>query len=82
MVISDKDFTERTVFSTEFPQASLLICLFHTLQSIRREVTCEKLGLRPGERDNALEILTKLTLNLRQIIFKIMNVYLSQDYNQ
>ena len=27
---------------------------------MKREVTCEKLGLRPGERDHALEILTKL----------------------
>lgn len=59
--MSDKDFTERTVFLTEFPQASLLISLFHTLRSMRREVTCEKLGLHPGDRDNALEILTKLT---------------------
>ena len=61
VVMSDKDFTERTVFLIEFPQASLLICLFHTLRSMRREVTCEKLGLHPGDRDNALEILTKLT---------------------
>ena len=61
VVMSDKDFTERTVFLTEFPRASLLICLFHTLRSMRREVTCEKLGLHPGDRDNALEILTKLT---------------------
>ena len=59
--MSDKDFIERAVFSTEFPQATLLICLFHTLRSMRREVTCDKLGLHPGERDNALEILTKLT---------------------
>lgn len=28
---------------------------------MKQEVTCEKLGLHPGERDNALEILTKLT---------------------
>ena len=60
VVISDKDFTERAVFQAEFPDASLIICLFHTLRSFRREVSCEKLGLRPGERDHALEILTKL----------------------
>ena len=35
VVMSDKDFTERTVFLIEFPQASLLICLFHTLRSMR-----------------------------------------------
>ena len=31
VVISDKDFTERSVFEAEFPGASLIICLFHTL---------------------------------------------------
>ena len=40
--MSDKDFTERAVYQAKFPDASLIICLFHTLQS---EVTCEKLGI-------------------------------------
>ena len=60
VVISDKDFTERMVFKKEFPAASLIICLFHTLRTLRREVTCDKLGILPGERDHALELLTKL----------------------
>ena len=60
VIITDKDFTERAVFAEEFPDASLHICLFHALRSMRREVTCEKLGLRPGERDYVLELLAKL----------------------
>lgn len=60
VVITDKDFNERAVFRKEFPQAALHICLFHTLRSFRREVTTEKLGIRPGERDHALEIITNL----------------------
>ena len=60
VVITDKDFTERTVFNEQFPEASLHICLFHALRSFRREVTCDKLGIRPGERDHSLEIITKL----------------------
>ena len=60
VVMSDKDFNERAVFRKEFPGAALHICLFHTLRSFRREVTTEKLGIRPGERDHALEIITKL----------------------
>ena len=60
VVITDKDFTERAVFQAEFPRASLIICLFHTHRSMKREITCEKLGLRPGNRDHALEILMKL----------------------
>ena len=49
VVMTDKDFVERAVFCKEFPAASLLICLFHTLRSMKREVTTEKLGLRPGK---------------------------------
>ena len=60
VVMSDKDFNERAVFRKEFPGSALHICLFHTLRSFRREVTTEKLGLRPGERDHALEIITKM----------------------
>ena len=60
VIITDKDFTERTVLKKEFPDASLVICFFHTLRSMRREVTCQKLGILPGERDHALELLTTL----------------------
>ena len=49
VVISDKDFTERAVFTGEFPGFSMYICLFHVLRSFRREITCDKLGLRSGE---------------------------------
>ena len=55
-----QDFNERAVFWKKFPGAVPHICLFHTLRSFRREVTTEKLGIRPGERDHALEIITKL----------------------
>lgn len=60
IVMSDKDFNERAVVRKEFPHASLQICLFHTLRSFRREITTEKMSIRPGERDHALEIITKL----------------------
>ena len=58
VVITDKDFTERGVFRKEFPQAALLICLFHVLKAFRREITS---GLHSGERDHALEVITELT---------------------
>ena len=60
VIMTDKDFTERVVFRQEFPTASLLICLFHAMRSFKREITCEKLGLRAGECDHALELMTKL----------------------
>ena len=40
-IMSDKDMTERNVLSAQFPQSKLLICLFHTLHTMRREVSTE-----------------------------------------
>ena len=55
--MSDKEFNERDAFSNCFPSAKLLICLYHTLRSLRREVTCEKMGITSAERSHCLEIL-------------------------
>ena len=51
-VMSDKDFNDHNVFKKEFPQATLQICLFHTLRRFRREITTEKMSIQPGERDH------------------------------
>ena len=55
--MSDKDLVEREAFSKCFANATLLICLYHTLRSFRREVTCEKMGITSAERLRCLEIL-------------------------
>ncbi len=67
VVVTDKDFNERTVFRKEFPKSSLLLCLFHTLRSFRREITCEKLQIRPGQRDHALELITQLVYSKSEV---------------
>ena len=59
-IMSDKDMTERKTLCEQFPQAKLLICLFHTLRTMRREVSCEKLGITQGERSMCLELLLKM----------------------
>ena len=59
-IMSDKDMTERIVLHEQIPQSKLLICLFHTLRSMRREISCEKLGISQGERSVCLEILSKM----------------------
>ena len=69
VVISDKDFNERAVFKREFPQAALHLCLFHTLRSFRREITTEKMGIRCGERELALELMTKLVYSKSESIY-------------
>jgi len=60
VVMSDKDFTERDAFVKCFPDATLNICLYHTLRSFSREVTCEKMGITNAERLRILEILSAL----------------------
>lgn len=60
VIMSDKDFNERQAFAKCFPGASLLICLYHTLRTFRREITVEKMGITSDERDRALEMITKI----------------------
>lgn len=59
-IMSDKDFIEREALKTQFPGASIIICLFHVLRTFRREITCEKLGITSAERVLALEIVQKM----------------------
>ena len=59
VIMADKDLTERTVLAEQFPSAQLLICLFHTLQSFRREITLEKMGITAGKRIYCLRYCNK-----------------------
>ena len=58
--MAGKDFNERQVFADAFPQAKLLICLFHTLRTFRKEVTVEKMVISVGQRTHALEMFQKM----------------------
>ncbi|XP_038062975.1 uncharacterized protein LOC119733644 [Patiria miniata] len=60
VVMADKDLTERKVLMDKLPDATIMICLFHTLRSFRREVSTEKLGISVGERQMSLEVLNKM----------------------
>ena len=60
IIMADKDIGERQVLKESFPQAEVLICLFHALRSFRREITCEKLGITSGQRTLCLEMIQKL----------------------
>ena len=60
VIMSDKDFTECDAFTSCFSGASLNICLYHTLRTFRREVTCEKLGISSAERLRPLETLSRM----------------------
>lgn len=49
-IMADKDFTERNVFKQQFPDSQILICIFHCLRSMSREITCEKMKINSGKK--------------------------------
>lgn len=58
--VTDKDMKERNVIREVFPNSSLTICLFHTLRTFNREITCEKRNITPKERDDVKLIFQEL----------------------
>ena len=60
VIMADKDMTERDVLCEKLPSADILICLFHTLRSFRREISMEKMGISAAERTVSLELLQKI----------------------
>ena len=60
VLMADKDMTERDVMAAEFPSAELLICLFHTFRSFRREIVVDKMGITSGQRSMCLELLQQM----------------------
>ena len=60
VVMADKDIGERDVVKEHLPNAAVLICLFHALRSLRREITCEKMGISSGQRSLCLEMVQKM----------------------
>lgn len=59
-IMTDKDLTERCLLKAAFPNANLILCVFHTLKTFRREITCEKLGITQSQRLQTLEVLQEL----------------------
>lgn len=57
VVMADKDINERDIIKAALPNASVLICLFHTF---RRELTCERMGITSGQRSTCLEMVQQL----------------------
>ena len=51
---------ERDILTEKIPNATLFICLFHTLHTFQREITTEKMNVTAAQRVTVLEIITKL----------------------
>ncbi|XP_028330689.1 uncharacterized protein LOC114480607 [Gouania willdenowi] len=60
-IMADKEIVERDVIQEKIPHAALQICLVHTLKMFRREITCEKMGIKSEQKQSILETLQKMT---------------------
>ena len=67
VIMSDKDFMEREAFKDCFTNLSLLICLYHTLSSLHRKVTCKTMGVTSAKRLHTLEILQYIAYSKNNI---------------
>ena len=55
VIMADKDIGERDVLKHCILNGSILICLFHSLRSFHREITCEKMDITSGHTSACLE---------------------------
>lgn len=60
VVIGDKDFADRSIYTEKLPQVTLQICLYHVLVIFHREITTQKRKITADQRVTVLEILTRL----------------------
>lgn len=60
VIIGDKDFADRSIYTEMFPDAQLQICLYHVLVALHREITTQKRNISAAQRISVLEILTRL----------------------
>ena len=60
VLMADKDIGERDIIKKCLPSAKVLIYLFHTLRTFRREISCDKLGITSGARVLSLELIQKM----------------------
>ncbi|KAK8783507.1 hypothetical protein V5799_010127 [Amblyomma americanum] len=59
-IMADKDLLERDLLKKSFPQAHVLICVFHTLKTFRHEITCAKMTMSAEQRDHTLKLLQRM----------------------
>jgi zinc finger SWIM domain-containing protein 3 len=59
-IMTDKDLLERSVIKDTFSESNVIICIFHSMRTFSREITCEKMGISQADRNKSLEILQKM----------------------
>lgn len=79
VLMADKDIGERDVLKQSLPDVPVLICLFHTLRSFRREITCEKMGITAGQRTLCLELVQKMAYAPTEAQYDLLYNQFQQD---
>ncbi|XP_031328482.1 PKS-NRPS hybrid synthetase CHGG_01239-like [Photinus pyralis] len=70
--MGDKDLVERQVVKDLFPNTPFYLCIFHTLKTFRREVTCDKKNISREERDLSLNYLQKLVYSKNESEYDLL----------
>lgn len=60
ILLGDKDWADRSIFTEVFPDASLQICAFHVMRIFNREITPSKRNISKEQRDQVLKIFQKM----------------------
>lgn len=59
-IVTDRDCIVRKVLGELFPSAEQIICPFYVLQSFKRDVTMDKMGISSQQRTHLLKILRSM----------------------
>ena len=78
-VMADKDWTERDVLQECFPDAKILICIFHVFKIFNREITTEKMRITSSQRNLALTLLQNMVYASTQIEFDIIKLRIENE---
>jgi len=76
-VMTDKDMAEREAIRQQFPDATLLLCLFHVMWAMSREITTAKMGIREEQRCQALKALQSIAYASSENQYNVLHAQLT-----
>ncbi|GMF26176.1 unnamed protein product [Phytophthora fragariaefolia] len=69
VIVIDKDFTELALLRDEFPCATIILCHFHVIDYLKREVSKKSYGFSAFEKMHVKNILTMMVRTNSEGIF-------------
>ena len=65
--MADKDINERDVIKELLPHVKVMICLFHSLKTFKREINVEDMGITIAEKNSCLEFISSMAYSKTEI---------------